>query len=66
MLIHALPPEIVDELRAILSDVCGRLEAIDDPGPELLELKTALLNALLISLRAEANALPPPEDRVLH
>ena len=32
MFIHPLPPEIVDELRAVLSKACVRLEAVDDPG----------------------------------
>ncbi len=66
MFIHPLPPEIVDELRAVLSKACVRLEAIDNPGPELQELKAALLEALLASLRAEADAAPPPANRILH
>ena len=66
MFIHPLPPEIVDELRAVLSKACVRLEAIDNPGPELQELKSALLEALLASLRAEADAVPPPTTHVLH
>ena len=32
MFIHPLPPEIVDELRSVLSKACVRLEAIDNPG----------------------------------
>jgi len=66
MFIHPLPPEIVDELRAVLSKACIRLEAIDNPGPELQELKAALLEALLASLRAEADAVPTPSTHVLH
>jgi hypothetical protein len=66
MFIHPLPPEIVDELRAVLSKACIRLEAIDNPGPQLQELKTALLEALLASLRAEAEAAPLPTTRLLH
>ena len=66
MFIHPLPPEIVDELRAVLSKACVRLEAIDNPGPELQELKAALLEALLASLRTEADSAPPPVNHVLH
>ena len=66
MFIHPLPPEIVDELRAVLAKACVRLEAVDNLCPELLELKTALLEALLASLRAEADAAPALEAHVLH
>jgi hypothetical protein len=58
MFINPLPPEIVDELRAVLAKACVRLEAIENPGPELQELKTVLLEALLAALRAEADAAP--------
>ena len=66
MFIHPFPPEIVDELRAVLSKACVRLEAVDDPGPELQELKAALLEALLASLRAEAGAAPTSETPLFH
>jgi len=54
MFINPLPPEVAEELRSVLAKACVQLEAVDNPGPELLELKTALLEALLAALRAEA------------
>jgi hypothetical protein len=66
MLIHPLPLDLVEELRALLAKACVRLEAVEEPSPELVELKTALLEALLATLRAEADAVPTPDRHVFH